>query len=168
MITRRSIPGGALDVWVFHSIRGAVDCIHHRNGDGLLWCSVYYHCDVSSMNLFASRINFLNMDVLGIHIVPTAIQIKPPRSPKCSISYGTFPGFIFRARALVLILLYRQEIGMTFAFYAIVLGQAIGGYHLLFVFFACVGSILAFIPILFLMWKGEAIRAAERAAERPV
>jgi len=64
--------------------------------------------------------------------------------------------------------LIRQEIGMTFAFYAIVLGQAIGGYHLLFVFFACVGSILAFIPILFLMWKGEAIRAAERAAERPV
>ncbi|KAE9405695.1 MFS general substrate transporter [Gymnopus androsaceus JB14] len=56
----------------------------------------------------------------------------------------------------------RQEIGMTFAFYAIVLGQAIGGYHLLFVFFACVGSILAFIPILVLMWKGEAIRAAER------
>ncbi|KAJ3998081.1 MFS general substrate transporter [Lentinula boryana] len=56
----------------------------------------------------------------------------------------------------------RQEIGMTFAFYAIVLGEAMGGYHLLFVFFACVGSILAFIPILVLMWKGEAIRAAER------
>ncbi|KAJ4466982.1 MFS general substrate transporter [Lentinula aciculospora] len=56
----------------------------------------------------------------------------------------------------------RQEIGMTFAFYAIVLGEAIGGYHLLFIFFACVGSILAFIPILVLMWKGEAIRAAEQ------
>lgn len=56
----------------------------------------------------------------------------------------------------------RQEIGMTFAFYAIVLGQAIGGYHLLFVFFACVGSILAFIPILWLMWKGEAVRAREK------
>ncbi|KAJ3776410.1 MFS general substrate transporter [Lentinula raphanica] len=56
----------------------------------------------------------------------------------------------------------RQEIGMTFAFYAIVLGEALGGYHLLFVFFACVGSILAFIPILVLMWRGEAIRAAER------
>ncbi|KAJ4496455.1 MFS general substrate transporter [Lentinula lateritia] len=56
----------------------------------------------------------------------------------------------------------RQEIGMTFAFYAIVLGEALGGYHLLFIFFACVGSILAFIPILVLMWKGEAIRAAER------
>lgn len=55
-----------------------------------------------------------------------------------------------------------QEIGMTFAFYAIVMGEAIGGYHLLFVFFACVGSILAFIPILWLMWKGEAIRAAEK------
>ncbi|KAJ3894524.1 MFS general substrate transporter [Lentinula edodes] len=56
----------------------------------------------------------------------------------------------------------RQEIGMTFAFYAIVLGEALGGYHFLFIFFACVGSILAFIPILVLMWKGEAIRAAER------
>lgn len=55
-----------------------------------------------------------------------------------------------------------QEIGMTFAFYAIVMGEAIGGYHLLFVFFACVVSILAFIPILWLMWKGEAIRAAEK------
>ncbi|KAF5389716.1 hypothetical protein D9757_006047 [Collybiopsis confluens] len=58
----------------------------------------------------------------------------------------------------------RQEIGMTFAFYAIVLGQAIGGYHLLFVFFVCMGSILAFIPILVLMWKGEEIRAAEERA----
>ncbi|KAF8828272.1 hypothetical protein HHX47_DHR4001044 [Lentinula edodes] len=55
-----------------------------------------------------------------------------------------------------------MEIGMTFAFYAIVLGEALGGYHFLFIFFACVGSILAFIPILVLMWKGEAIRAAER------
>ncbi|KIK55030.1 hypothetical protein GYMLUDRAFT_887773 [Collybiopsis luxurians FD-317 M1] len=58
----------------------------------------------------------------------------------------------------------RQEVGMTFAFYAIVLGEAIGGYHLLFVFFVCMGSILAFIPILVLMWKGEEIRAAERRA----
>ncbi|KAF9067103.1 MFS general substrate transporter, partial [Rhodocollybia butyracea] len=55
----------------------------------------------------------------------------------------------------------RQEIAMTFAFYAIVLGEAMGGYHWLFIFFAGVGSILAFIPILVLMWKGEAIRAWE-------
>ncbi|KIK56937.1 hypothetical protein GYMLUDRAFT_777136 [Collybiopsis luxurians FD-317 M1] len=49
---------------------------------------------------------------------------------------------------------------MTFAFYAIPLANALGGYGWLFLFFACIGSILAFIPILFLMWKGEKIRAA--------
>ncbi|KIK55037.1 hypothetical protein GYMLUDRAFT_888121 [Collybiopsis luxurians FD-317 M1] len=53
----------------------------------------------------------------------------------------------------------RQEIGMTFAFYAIPLANAMGGYEWLFLLFAGIGSILAFIPILFLMWKGEQIRA---------
>ncbi|KAF9067090.1 MFS general substrate transporter [Rhodocollybia butyracea] len=55
----------------------------------------------------------------------------------------------------------RQVIGMTFAFYTIVLAEAMKGYHWLFIFFAGVGSVLAFIPILVLMWKGEAIRAWE-------
>lgn len=47
---------------------------------------------------------------------------------------------------------------MTFAFYAIPLATAMGGYHLLFIFFAGLGSIVAFLPVMFLMYKGEAIR----------
>jgi hypothetical protein len=51
----------------------------------------------------------------------------------------------------------RQTFGMTFAFYAIPLAETIG-YQFEFIFFACMGSILAFIPILWLMWRGEQIR----------
>jgi len=51
----------------------------------------------------------------------------------------------------------RQEFGMTFAFYAIPMANKIG-FQWEFIFFACMGSILAFIPILVLMWKGEEIR----------
>ncbi|KAF9067092.1 MFS general substrate transporter [Rhodocollybia butyracea] len=64
--------------------------------------------------------------------------------------------------------LIRQEIGMTFAFYAIVLAEAMGGYHWLFIFFAGAGSVLAFIPILVLMWKGEAIRAWEKRQDSKI
>ena len=48
----------------------------------------------------------------------------------------------------------RQEVGMTFAFYAIDLAERIG-YQWEFVFFAIMGSVLAFAPILGLMWKGK-------------
>lgn len=51
-----------------------------------------------------------------------------------------------------------QEIGMTFAFYAIPLATAMGGYQWLFLFFAGLGSVVAFLPVVFLMYKGEAIR----------
>lgn len=51
----------------------------------------------------------------------------------------------------------RQTIGMTFAFYAVKLGADIG-YQFEFIFFACMGSILAFLPILWLMWKGKEMR----------
>jgi hypothetical protein len=51
----------------------------------------------------------------------------------------------------------RQEVGMTFAFYAIPMADLIG-FQFLFIFFACMGSILAFIPIVVLMFKGESIR----------
>jgi len=51
----------------------------------------------------------------------------------------------------------RQEIGMTFAFYAIPMADKIG-FQFLFIFFACMGSILAFIPIVVLMFKGASIR----------
>lgn len=47
---------------------------------------------------------------------------------------------------------------MTFAFYAIPLASKIG-FQWEFIFFACMGSILAFIPILVLMWKGQEIRS---------
>lgn len=46
---------------------------------------------------------------------------------------------------------------MTFAFYAIPMADKIG-FQWEFIFFACMGSILAFIPILVLMWRGEEIR----------
>lgn len=46
---------------------------------------------------------------------------------------------------------------MTFAFYAIPMASKIG-FQWEFIFFACMGSILAFIPIMVLMWKGEEIR----------
>lgn len=46
---------------------------------------------------------------------------------------------------------------MTFAFYTIDFAQKIG-YQWVFFFFACMGSILGFIPILALMWKGKEIR----------
>jgi hypothetical protein len=51
----------------------------------------------------------------------------------------------------------RQEFGMTFAFYAITLGDRIG-YHLLFVLFAALGSGVAFLPVLALMRWGERVR----------
>lgn len=62
---------------------------------------------------------------------------------------------------LLLILGYlcdSQEIGMTFAFYAIPLAKAMGGYQWLFLLFSVLGCIVAFIPIVVLMYKGEAIR----------
>lgn len=46
---------------------------------------------------------------------------------------------------------------MTFAFYAIDLAVRIG-YQFEFVFFACMGSILAFLPIIWLMFKGQEVR----------
>jgi len=52
---------------------------------------------------------------------------------------------------------------MTFTFYAIPMAEKIG-FRFLFVFFACMGSILAFIPILVLMFKGREIR--ESSASR--
>ena len=52
---------------------------------------------------------------------------------------------------------FRQEFGMTFAFYTIPMARRIG-YQWTFFFFACMGSILGFIPILGLMWRGRQIR----------
>lgn len=48
----------------------------------------------------------------------------------------------------------RQMIGMTFAFYAVRLGDDIG-FQWLFVMYAIFGSVLAFIGILLVMWRGE-------------
>ena len=51
----------------------------------------------------------------------------------------------------------RQIIGMTFAFYVVALCNKIG-YDIAFVLFCIWGSVLGFIPIIVLMWKGEEIR----------
>lgn len=48
----------------------------------------------------------------------------------------------------------RQAFGCTFAFYAVKLGQKIG-FQFEFIFFAGCGSLLGFIPVLALMWKGR-------------
>ncbi|CAK7237905.1 hypothetical protein SBRCBS47491_010200 [Sporothrix bragantina] len=47
---------------------------------------------------------------------------------------------------------FRQAIGMTFAFYVVDLCKKIG-YDIAFILFAIWGSLLAFIPIMVLMWK---------------
>jgi multidrug resistance protein len=51
----------------------------------------------------------------------------------------------------------RQVFGMTFAFYVILLCNKIG-YQFAFLLFTIWGSVLAFIPIIVLMWKGKEIR----------
>ncbi|KAK5204663.1 hypothetical protein LTR99_006854 [Exophiala xenobiotica] len=48
----------------------------------------------------------------------------------------------------------RQEIGMTFAFYVVRLGDRIG-YQWTFLMFALIGGVLAFIPMLFIIFRGE-------------
>jgi len=48
----------------------------------------------------------------------------------------------------------RQVIGFTFAFYVVDFG-AVVGYQFVFLFFALVGGLLAFIPMLLLLWKGR-------------
>lgn len=51
----------------------------------------------------------------------------------------------------------RQIFGVTFAFYVVLLCKRIG-YQWAFVLFVIWGSILGFLPILVLMWKGKEIR----------
>lgn len=51
----------------------------------------------------------------------------------------------------------RQETSFTIAFYAIKLCESIG-FHLAFLIFALVGGVLAFAPIVILMWRGGQIR----------
>jgi hypothetical protein len=48
----------------------------------------------------------------------------------------------------------RQVFGMTYAFYVVDLCERIG-YQWAFFMFVCFGSVLAFLPIVALMWKGE-------------
>lgn len=48
----------------------------------------------------------------------------------------------------------RQEIGMTFAFYVVRLGDKIG-YQWTFLMFALIGGVLAFIPMLLIIFRGE-------------
>lgn len=51
----------------------------------------------------------------------------------------------------------RQEIGFTFAFYVVNLGNTIG-YQWTFLMFALIGGVLAFIPMVFIIFKGESWR----------
>ncbi|KIJ51445.1 hypothetical protein M422DRAFT_26859 [Sphaerobolus stellatus SS14] len=56
-----------------------------------------------------------------------------------------------------LINLIRQEFGFTFAFYAIRLGDRIG-YQFTFLIFALLGSGVAFVPMVWLMHRGQQVR----------
>ena len=58
---------------------------------------------------------------------------------------------------------FRQTFGFTFAFYAVDLCDRIG-YQFTFLLFALLGSVLAFIPMLGLIWKGRQLR--ERTSGR--
>lgn len=58
----------------------------------------------------------------------------------------------------------RQMFGMTFAFYVVLLCRKIG-YQFAFLLFVIWGSVLGFVPILVLMWKGREIRAWFEARE---
>jgi hypothetical protein len=53
--------------------------------------------------------------------------------------------------------LIRQEFGMTYAFYVVLLCKKIG-YQWAFVLFSIFGSVLAFAPIVWLMFKGQEMR----------
>lgn len=53
--------------------------------------------------------------------------------------------------------LIRQEFGMTYAFYVVALCKRIG-YQWAFFMFAVLGSVLGFLPIVILMFKGKEIR----------
>jgi MFS family permease len=57
----------------------------------------------------------------------------------------------------LLINFFRQEIGMTFAFYVVRLCNRIG-FQFTFLMFAIFGSVLAFFPVVVLMFRGEQIR----------
>ncbi|KAF8519537.1 MFS general substrate transporter [Gautieria morchelliformis] len=56
-----------------------------------------------------------------------------------------------------LINVIRQELGFAFAFYAIRLGDRIG-YQFTYLIFSIVGSVVVFVPIVWLMFHGKAIR----------
>ena len=51
----------------------------------------------------------------------------------------------------------RQTFGFTFAFYAVDLCDSIG-YQFTFLLFPILGSVVAFIPILGLIWRGRQLR----------
>lgn len=59
----------------------------------------------------------------------------------------------------------RQCFGLTFAFYVVDLCERIG-YHVAFVLFVIWGSVLGFVPIVVLMWRGKQIRAWVEKRER--
>lgn len=58
----------------------------------------------------------------------------------------------------------RQIMGMTFAFYAVDAGEAIGWWAL-FLIYALLGGVAAFIGIILVMWRGKEWRAKIRARE---
>ena len=107
----------------------------------------------------------MGIGCFGIQVITTTCYTYAIDCYRVESSEVGSPNFLFmslniNAHTLQVAQLFnfvRQEVGMTFAFYAIDLAERIG-YQFEFVFFACMGSILAFIPIVVLMFKGTEIR----------
>jgi MFS family permease len=88
--------------------------------------------------------------LLGIGIAAFGVQVITTTIYTYSIDCYRPEG----SEVAQLINFFRQEFGMTFAFYALRLAERIG-YQFTFLFFAICGGVLAFIPILGLMWTGK-------------
>ena len=89
--------------------------------------------------------------IFGLQIVATATYTY---SVDCYRIEGSEVAQLFN--------ILRQETSFTVAFYGVKLCDSIG-FHLAFVIFALVGSVLAFAPMVGLMWRGEKVR--ERLGE---
>ena len=93
--------------------------------------------------------------LLGMGIAAFGIQVITTTCYTYSIDCYRAEG----SEVAQIINFFRQEFGMTFAFYALRLAEDIG-YQFTFLFFAICGGVLAFIPMIGLMLYGKKWRDA--------
>jgi hypothetical protein len=107
---------------------------------------VYGFCIQYKSTLWVGALLGMGIGCFGIQVITTTCYTY---SIECYRPEGSEVSLLFN--------FVRQEFGMTFAFYAILLGDRIG-YQFLFVLFAALGSVVAFLPVLALMRWGQVIR----------